>query len=98
LERRRSRLIQDLYTTTRPLRDVDAIKPRVFIPAARANHPYLAGRQRIAADAVLAVQLGCGYKLFHTVLADRVTELSVSELSGTDALLLLLNSPATFQR
>ena len=64
----------------------------------RADHPDLARRQGIAADAVLAVQLGRDHELLHPVLAHRVAELRVAKLGGPDPLLLFLDPAAALQR
>jgi hypothetical protein len=65
LESRGCRLVQNLHSTARPFRDVDLIKTWVFVATTSRNDPDLPRRQRIAANAVLAVQLRRGHKLLH---------------------------------
>ena len=92
------RLIQDLDAAARTFGDVHLIQPCVFVPSAWCNDPYLSGRQGIAANAVLAVQLGRGDELLHPFLSHGVTELSVTKFSGADAFLLFFNAATALQR
>ena len=68
LERRRCRLVQDLHTAAWAFGDVHLIQSWVFVAAAGRDNPSLSRRQRIAANAVLAVQLGRGHELLDSVI------------------------------
>ena len=94
LKRRGRRLIQNLDPTARAFGDIDLIQAGVFIASAGRNDPDLPGRQRIAANAVLAVKLGRGHELLHPVLSHRIAELGIAKLGGPDPLLLFLDPPA----
>ena len=65
---------------------------------ARADGPDLAGRQRVAADAVLALQLRRRDELLDPVEAHGIAELGVAELGRADPLLLFLHAAAHLQR
>src|SRR5437867_2841191 len=83
-----SRPVEDLDAGARSFRDFDAVQARMFVRPAGADRPKLARRQRIAADAVLAMQLGRHDKLLHAILTHVVTEMRVAKLGGADAFLL----------
>lgn len=91
------RLVQDANATAGAFGHFDTEQSRTFVLAARANRPDLAGRQRVGADAVLALQLRSRDELFHPVQADHVAELRVAKLGRANALLLLLHATANFQ-
>jgi hypothetical protein len=97
-ERRWRRLIQDSDPAAGRLGYLDPKQARRLILTARANGPGLAGREWIATDTVLALQLRRGHKMLNAIGAETVTELGVSELRCADPLLLLLHTPAHFQR
>jgi hypothetical protein len=58
----------------------------------------LSGFKRLVSDFAMALQLLSGYKLFDTFSTQRVAELGVAELRRANALLLLLDAAADFQR
>ena len=60
--------------------------------------PNLSRLQWVATDAVVALQLWRGHKLFDAISAHDVTEMGIAELGGTNAFLLLLYAASHFQR
>src|SRR5665647_2484548 len=72
LEWRRAWLVEDLHARARVHVHLEPIKARVLVLTAWADAPHLAGRQRVDADRVLTLDLGCRHELLHAVLAKRV--------------------------
>src|SRR6185503_4466648 len=96
-ERRWRGTVENAYAAPRPGRYLDAIEPGTLVLATGADRPHLAGRQRVAPDVVLALELRRDDELLHAVVAERVAELSVAELGRADALLLLLHASPNLQ-
>ena len=67
-ERRRRGLVENLHAHPWPFGHLDAVQARIFVLAAGADRPDLAGRQRVAADAVLALQFRRDDELLDAVL------------------------------
>lgn len=61
---------------------------------AGADGPDLTGRQGIAINGVIAVQLGGGDKFFDPIEAEGLAEVGIAELALDDALLLLFHAAA----
>src|SRR5262249_19085300 len=71
-ERRRRGLVEYANTAARSLGDLDPIQACRFVGATRTDRKYLTGRQRIAADAALALKFGRRDELLDPVEPDRV--------------------------
>ena len=63
-----------------PGNDLDAVQARVLVCSARGNRPDLTGWKWVAANAVLAVQLGGNDELLDAFLAQMVAEVRVAKL------------------
>ncbi len=92
-ERGRNGLVENLQARSGAFVDLDAVEAGVLLPTAGADGPYLPRLQRVAADAVVALELRCGDELLDAVGAHDVAEMGVPKLGGTDPLLLLLDAP-----
>jgi hypothetical protein len=96
-ERPWRRPVENAHAAARSLGDFNPVQACPFVLPAGANGPDLAGRQRIAADLVFALQLRCDHKGFDTVWSEGVAELGVAKLRDADALLLLLDPTPALQ-
>ena len=68
----------------------------MFLSPSRRNGPDLARLQRIATNAVFALQLWCRNKFFNTIGTHHIAEVRVAEFSRADAFLLLLDATPCF--
>ena len=91
-------VIENLRAAAGAGRDLDAVESRAGLAPAGADGPDLAGRERVAVDGFVAVQLRRGDELLDAVDAQREGEVRIAELALQAALLLLLHAPARLQR
>ena len=90
-ECRRGGLVQNLDAATWSTGDFDPIEPWSCFTTSQADAPYLARRERVALDCLIAVQFARGNKLLSAIGTEDVAKVRVTELALEDASLLLFH-------
>src|SRR5690606_2453084 len=91
-------LVEHLHTRAWAFIDLNAVEARVFFAATRADGPHLTWLQRVAANAVVALQLRRRDKLLHAVGTHDVAEVRIPKLGSAHTLLLLFYAASNLHR
>src|SRR5439155_5360809 len=74
-----------------------AVETSSLVLAAGADAPHLSRRQRVAPNLIFALEFWNHHKLFDSIGTERITELRVAKLRGTNPFLLFLDMSAALQ-